>query len=163
MFTFTCLTSRFLTVMRSVRFRNTDVLNWLHDSYVIHVVELQLRSQEWSLLLVLPALSLSLFLSLSPSSLFPLHLVGIVSKYAHAFIVTEWSDCNKVITSHLSVRCLLIFCVTESNDIKFYLPKNEWPQKSQFFFFLCMIALIFITLSLLICLDPYVHAVLPQF
>jgi len=29
-----------------VRFRNMDILNWLHDSKVIHMVELQLRSQE---------------------------------------------------------------------------------------------------------------------
>ena len=66
----------------------------------------------------LPYLCLSLSLSpLAPSCLFPLHLMRIVSKYAHASIVTEWSDRNKVITSHLSERYLLIFCVTESNDI----------------------------------------------
>jgi len=46
MFTFTYVTSRFLTVRRSVRFRNMVILNWLHDSKVIQKVQLQLRSQE---------------------------------------------------------------------------------------------------------------------
>jgi len=69
------------------KYGHSKLASW---SYVIHMVELQLRSQEWVEFIAGTSCLISVSLSsLPPSSLVPLHLMGIVNKYAHAFIVTE--------------------------------------------------------------------------